>query len=248
MTVNRIALNALTQTALTPLTLSQRALAPGALTSSSLAVIQNPGTDGALSRELLRYVVSCALRPDQSFSFTWTDSGGVAHAETYPGHLGIADWWAYGPLTDPFYQRWISACLASRTNWYGVSVNISLRGSQSPLASQWAERSAYTVREGAFWGNVFSSTPYLRACHAPSGAARARTLKRECAVGHLATDPATGATVTQPCGPIALVGSCDTICDRVPDQNGGYYSRCLDNPATSSTAYTEVLITSFLPP
>ncbi|KYF65818.1 hypothetical protein BE15_36245 [Sorangium cellulosum] len=245
---NRLALNALTQTALTPLTLSQGALTPGSLSWSSRAAIQNPGTDGALSRELLRYVVSCALRPDQSFSFSWTDSGGVSHAETYAGNLGIADWWAYGPLSDPYFQRWISACLASRTNWYGVSVNISLRGTQTPLASPAAERSAYTVREGAFWGNVFSSTPYLRSCHAPEGIHRARSMMRDCAAGHLATDPATGGTVTQACGPIALTGSCDTICNREPDAIGGYYSRCLDNPATSSTAYSEVVITSFLPP
>ncbi|WP_437630524.1 hypothetical protein [Sorangium sp. So ce854] len=248
LTLNRLALNALTQTALTPLTLSQRALTPGSLSPSSRAAIQDPGPGGALSRELLRYVVSCALRPDQSFSFTWTDSDGVAHAETYAGNLGIADWWVYGPLADPFYQRWISACLASRTNWYGVSVNLSLRGSQVPLASPAAERSAYPVREGAFWGNVFGSTPYLRACHSPSGVSRARSLKRDCAVGHLAADPATGGQVAQPCGPIALAGSCDTICNSVPAENGGYYFRCLDNPATSSTDYTEVVITSFLPP
>ncbi|WP_437670102.1 hypothetical protein [Sorangium sp. So ce131] len=239
-------LNALTQTALTPLTLSQQALTPGTLPSSARAAIQNPGTDGTLSRELLKYVVGCALRSDQSFSFSWTDSSGVVHTETYAGHLGMADWWAYGPLADSFYQRWISACLAARTNFYGVSVNLSLRGSQTSLASSSTERSSYPTREGAFWGNLFSSTPFLRSCHSPPGVTRARSLQRDCAAGHLATDPATGATVTQACGPIALAGSCDTLCATVASD--GSYSKCLENPAISSSARTEVVITSFLPP
>ncbi|WP_234022651.1 hypothetical protein [Sorangium cellulosum] len=194
----------------------------------------------------MKYVVGCALKPNQSFSFSWTDSGGVVRTETYAGHLGMADWWAYGPLADAFYQRWISACLAARTNWYGVSVNLSMRGSQPSLDLASNEGSTYTKREGAFWGNLFSSTPHLRACYDSRFADHARSLKRDCAAGHLAADPATGATVAQACGPIALMGSCSTICDATSDST--YYYRCLDNPAISSWARTEVVITSFLPP
>ncbi|WP_437827240.1 hypothetical protein [Sorangium sp. So ce1153] len=236
-----------TSTALTPGALSPTALTWASLSWSARGALQDPGTNGNLSRELLRYVVSCALRPNQSFSFSWTDSSGAVHPETYHGDLAIADWWVYGPLNDPFYQRHMSACLAARTNWYGVSVLISLRSNQPFMASAATERSSYTVREGAFWGNLFSSTPYMRACYSPAGVNRARALKRDCAAGHLNVDPGSGATTTQACGPIAIAGSCDTVCS-VVNADGGYYSQCLDNPAIPGSARTDMVVTSFLPP
>ncbi|WP_437964415.1 hypothetical protein WMF04_32470 [Sorangium sp. So ce260] len=243
---NALYKNALNSIALTPAALGPNPLTWAGLSQSARAAVQNPGSTGELSRELLRYTVSCALRPDQSLSVTWND-GGTVRSATYQGDLGIADWWVYGPLADPFYQRWISACLASRTNWYGVSVMISLRSNQPFMSSGTTERDSYTVREGAFWGNLFSSTPYLRACYAPAGVPRARALKRDCAAGHLNVDPGSGASTTQPCGPIAIAGSCDTLCN-VVSNNGGFYSQCLDNPAISSTARTDQVVTSFLPP
>ncbi|WP_441292645.1 hypothetical protein ACSRUE_21610 [Sorangium sp. KYC3313] len=243
---NAIGRNALTLSSFSPRDLSLSALSWGAFNQNVRAALQNPGPDGAMSRQLVQYVVSCALRQNQSLSFTWTDSGGVSHPETYTGFLGMADWWVYGPLTDPFYQRYITACLAARTNWYGVSVQISLRASQTSMASSIPERWAYLVREGAFWGNVFSTTPYVRACYSPPGVARARALQRDCAAGHLGVDPVTGATITQQCGPIEIVGSCDTLCGSV-SSDGGFYSQCLENPAISSTVRTDVVITSFLP-
>ncbi|WP_437477591.1 hypothetical protein WME75_28600 [Sorangium sp. So ce1014] len=246
MLPNAMSKNALSSSALNPAALSPNPLTWAGLSANARAALQNPGSNGALSRELLRYVVSCALRPNQSFSFSWND-GGTVRSETYRGDLAIADWWVYGPLADPFYQRWMSGCLASRTNWYGVSVLISLRSSQPFMSSGTTERNSYTVREGAFWGNLFSSTPYLRACYSPAGVARARTLQRDCAAGHLDVNPGTGASTTQACGPIAIVGSCDTVCSGVSN-NGGFYSQCLENPAISSTVRTDQVVTSFLPP
>ncbi|WP_437995676.1 hypothetical protein WMF26_31150 [Sorangium sp. So ce185] len=244
---NALSPNGVIPNALSPNALSPNALSPNALAPKALTSIRNPELGGALSRELVRYVVSCALRPDQSFAFSWTDSIGVVHPETYRGELGIADWWMYGPLTDPFYQRWLTACLASRMNWYGKSVRISLRGMTTALGSSSSERSAYTVREGAFWGNVFSSTPYLHACYSPAGVTRARAMERDCAAGHLSVDPVTGATTAQPCGTLAIVGSCDAVCNQV-NADGGYYTGCLDQPVVSPSARTSSVITSFLPP
>jgi hypothetical protein len=247
MLPNALHRNALTSTALAPNMLGQTALTWAALTGAARAALQDPGTNGNLSRELLRYVVSCALRPNQTFSFSWTDASGAVRSEVYPGGLGIADWWVYGPLTDPLPQRYISACLAARTNWYGVSVQISLRASQTSLASSVPERDSYKVREGAFWGNLFSGMPYLRACYSPAGAARARELQRDCAAGHLSVDPVSGASTAQACGAIAIAGSCDMLCNSV-SSDGGFYSGCVENPAVSSWVRTDLVITSFLPP
>ncbi|HTN84942.1 MAG TPA: hypothetical protein VL242_14690 [Sorangium sp.] len=242
--MNALHMNALHMNALNPAALSSNSLGTQALTA-----IRDPGPNGVLSRELMRYLVGCSLRPDQTFSFSWTDSAGVVRQEVYRGELGIAHWWATGAIAnDTYTQRQISACVAARVNWYGVHVTISLRNAETAsMGSSIAERQTYTVREGAFWGNLFASTPYVRSCYSPAGVARARQLQRVCAAGHVGVDPATGATITQQCGPMTIVGSCDTVCNRV-DDNGGYYAGCLENPATSAWVRTDVVVTSFLTP
>ncbi|WP_437954298.1 hypothetical protein WME76_22125 [Sorangium sp. So ce119] len=245
---NALAPNALAPNALAPNALAPNALAPNALAPNALAAIKSPGPSGVQSREFMRYLVSCALRPDQTFSFSWTDSSGVVRPEVYRGELGMAHWWATGGIAnDTYVQRQITSCIAARTNWYGTHVMISLRNTESSMSSSPAERATYTVREGAFWGNLFVSTPYVRACYSPSGVARARQLQRDCAAGHLSVDPATGATTVQQCGPMTIVGSCDAVCNRV-DPVAGFYAGCLENPATSPWVRTDVVVTSFLTP
>ncbi|AUX31285.1 MULTISPECIES: hypothetical protein [Sorangium] len=244
---NALSVNALSVNALSVNALSVNALSVNALSVNALSAITDPGPNGAPARELLRYLVSCALRADQTFSFSWTDSDGVAHPEVYRGDLGYAHWWAALPLGTghTYVQSQLSACLAARANWYGVSVRISLRNNEMP-ANQ-AERAAFTVREGAFWGNLFSSSPYLRACYSPGGVTRARQLQRDCAAGHLSVDPATGATTVQQCGPMVIVGSCDAMCNGMDSVNG-YYRGCLQNPSVSTSLRTDVVVTSYLPP
>ncbi|XXT15056.1 hypothetical protein WME94_32890 [Sorangium sp. So ce429] len=241
LNLNGLNLNGLNLNALNPASLNLN-------NPNALAAIKNPGPNGALSRDLMRYLVSCALRPDQTFSFSWTDSGGVVRSEVYRGDLGMAHWWATGGIAnDTYVQRQITACIAARTNWYGTHVTISLRNAESSMASSETERQTYRVREGAFWGNLFASTPYVRACYSPDGVARARQLQRDCAAGHLSVHPVTGATTVQQCGPIAIVGSCDAVCNR-EDGTARFYAGCLENPATSPWVRTDVVVTSFLTP
>ncbi|KYG08134.1 hypothetical protein BE21_25460 [Sorangium cellulosum] len=245
--INALSLNALSLNALSLNALSLNALKPSSLSSDTLSAIKDPGTNGALTRELLRYVVSCSLRADQTFAFSWTDSSGVAHPELYRGDLGYAHWWATTPLgkDNAYVQGQISACIAARVNWYGVSVRISLRNNEMPTTP--AERAAFTVREGAFWGNLFAPSPYLRTCYSPAGVTRARQLQRDCAAGHISVDPVSGATTVQQCGPMQIVGSCDAICNQTDSENG-YYRGCLQNPSASPWARTDIVITSYLPP
>ena len=104
--------------------------------------------------------MSCALTPSQSFAFSWTDSSSVIHSESYPGLLGLASSWASSALSTTG-QQWVSACLASRVNWYGVHVDISSRGNHTSLGTTHAERTTdYPVIEGAFFGNLFTSYRY----------------------------------------------------------------------------------------
>ena len=237
---NALSPNALSPNALSPNALSPNALSPNALSPNGLTALQDPGQGGTLSRALLKYTVSCALTPSQSFSFSWTDASNVVHNETYPGSLGLAPAWATGPL-DLTGQEMVSACLAARTNWYGVEVIISVRSSLDPLKSSLtsAETQAYPHIEGAFWGNLFSSSPRLYACYDPDNVATAQADDRDCAYGYVAANGS-----LEPCGIIALAGSCHDVCRQL---QGPYYPSCRSNPFHGDDDQTRAVITTALP-
>ncbi len=89
--------------------------------------------------------------------------------------LGInanqSTWWESGQC-DETCQRWVSACVLARTNAYGVRVEISMRvPNDAPPAIQQAlavrvdetfdEKALFPTREGAFYGNIFATTPMI---------------------------------------------------------------------------------------
>ncbi|MFT3767983.1 MAG: hypothetical protein QM820_21235 [Minicystis sp.] len=238
---NAIVPNAIVPNAIVPNAIVPNALSPGTLDSASLAAIQATGARGDLSRMFLKYLVGCALDPAQSFSFSWTDAANVVHNETYWGSVGLAPGWASAALTDETKQRLVSGCLAGRTNYYGTSVTISMRAPQNPLKRDVPaeEMAAYPDVEGAFWGNLFTSSPYLYACYNAANEQTARAALRVCATGVLAD----GGQLL-PCGAIALAGACDAVC---PNLGGGgkFYTSCSDPPGSSGS--TNVVITTALP-
>jgi hypothetical protein len=163
--------------------------------------------DTAENREVVSYLVQCAL--PEGASVTLSDANGTY---TFDGAIGLAPNWA---TTAPSAseKRWVSACLLARTNAYGASVAISLRGPTAVLAVDAAEASAYGLREGAFWGDVFADEMIANACPGPLKLAdsQASTLPlRACAVS---TD---GVTTT--CGH-SYGGPCASACS---DSNGNY--------------------------
>lgn len=242
MVANALLPTALEPGALQPADLAHHALDAAALSPGALAAIQATGSGGDLSRMFLKYAVGCALDSTQSFSFSWTGSDGLVHTEQYPGSIGIAPGWATAPLTDETRQRLVSACLAARVNWYGVSVVVSIRSGEHPLKSQLdrAEILAFPHVEGAFWGNLFGAEPYLNACYHPYNVAVARAAFRDCAAGHVDGDE------IQPCGPIALVGPCTDWCASLK-QGGQYYPECADQPGVEGSPSTTAIITTALP-
>lgn len=238
---NAIIPNAIIPNAIIPNAIIPNALAPGAMDPSSLAALQDPSAVGDLSRMFIKYVVGCALSPTQSFTISWTDSSGVVNQEIYQGVVGIAPSWETQALTDGTKQRLISGCLAGRTNYFGTSVTVSMRAPQNPLkkAVPTSEMDAYPNVEGAFWGNLFTSSPYLNACSTTANVETSRAALRVCATGALGS----GGELL-PCGPIALAGACETVC---PNLGGGgkFYTSCADPPGSGST--TTVVITTALP-
>jgi len=191
---------------------------PLAIQSMSLGTAERlTGPDGTLLRKLLKYAVGCALAADAQFEFYWADETGTTHPETYVGLRGLAPHWRTQAL-DVIEQEKVSACLAARTNWYGEAVQISMRGSDAALTVDEEERAFFTKREGAFWGNLFSSTPYLRACYDWPNVLYSRSVHRECAAGHVEND-----TVHE-CGMLVITGPCQTTC--LTPSADGYYSSC----------------------
>ncbi|XXX77713.1 hypothetical protein WMF30_02910 [Sorangium sp. So ce134] len=239
---NALVPNALVPNALVPNALVPNALVPNALSPASLAAIQDAGERGALSRMFLRYVVGCALDSSQSFSFSWVDSAGVTHNETYAGILGIASTWATQPLADNVKQRLVSGCVAGRVNYSGTNVVISMRSLESPLKTLVgsSELAAYPHAEGAFWGNLFISSPYMNACYDAGNEAIARAASRYCATGYI-----DGSGRVLPCGPIVLQGSCSAWCKEL-NGAGQFHSDCVDRPGQSNTT-TKGVITTALP-
>ncbi|EYF03117.1 hypothetical protein [Chondromyces apiculatus] len=237
---NALSLNALSLNALSLNALSLNALSLNTLSPENLGALLDPTPAGGLSRELARYLVSCALEDGQSLDFTWAGVDGVVHEESLPGRLGLAPRWASKPL-DPPSQRLVSACVAARVNFYGQPVTISLRSSKKPLkTSAWSEEVyTYPAIEGAFWGNLFDREPALHACHHTWNVSHSRSRKRDCAAGHEGED---GEILE--CGPIRIVGSCALNCQ--PLSTGWYYPGCLERPG-SSLKVTKEVITTALP-
>src|SRR5262249_23958179 len=136
-------------------------------------------------------------------------------------------------------EEWVSACLAARSNYYGMPVMLSSRGVNPALVlTDWDEFLTYTRQEGAFWGNVFAPTPRLYACHVPSNDDNSRAQSRACAAGHLSDSG-----VSKDCGIIHVVGACADLCQK-PYSWLKYQPQCWSSP--DGTGRTGSVITTFL--
>ena len=156
-------------------------------------------------REILKYVVQCALKPDDVLR-------GVADGQTYefPGLLGLMAKWRDKPLTAD-EQQVMSACLLAHVNALDVPVSISLRAHKMVNSTE-EERRAYSVYEGTFFGQIFDGeTVRAYSCQgSDSRAARAHSQDREL---RMCTDG------TDDCGIVSL-GRCQDICERRDDDQG----------------------------
>ena len=164
LTSNGLTSNGLTSNGLTSNGLTSNGLTSNGLAGSTLAALRDKSATGDVTRMFFKYMVSCALPANHSVTYTWTDSAGALHTEVDPGAFSLAPNWETGGINETD-EEWVSACLFARTNGLGVSVPISIRGNgPAALAASPQERMDYPYGEGAFWGNLFASTPYGRSC------------------------------------------------------------------------------------
>src|SRR3954453_18705167 len=149
LTANALTANALTANALTANALTANALTANALTANALTA---NGLRDPLGRELLKYVVSCAL-PDGAGVTVKVD--GTTYQ--FQGSVGLApDWGRPDGSCDGSCQRWVSACVLARVDAAGVERGISIRGGNTALWPPWHELRDFSHREATYYGNIFS--------------------------------------------------------------------------------------------
>jgi hypothetical protein len=183
--------------------------------------------DGSLldsdeGRTLLAYTVGCALPSGQDLALAAAD--GVTYH--FAGSLGLAPNWYSSPMTDS-EKHWVSSCLLSRCNAYGISVQFSMRGANSALTVDTDESAAFGLREAAFWGDLFDGTAEAHACAGPLKLASSQLSTmplRDCSVSD-PTDPA-----HTKCG-MDYAGACADVCT---DANG-IYTGCGGSDAVVTT-------------
>ncbi len=216
LAVNKLAVNKL----------AVNKLAVNKLAVNSLETRELMGT--AAGREVMSYVVGCALR--SGTSATLQDSAGTLY--TYPGWIGLAPAWATRAPTVS-ERRWVTACMLARTNVHGTAVSISMRHDTNlALLSSAAERDAFPLAEGAFYGDLFGPGQPTYACSNRAWTAYADGTFRACALS------SNGSTTD--CG-FVYTGSCNAT------------ATCTDTTASfgscrgAGVTYAEV-ITIFLSP
>lgn len=79
------------------------------------------------ARRFMAYLVRCSLPPTTQVS--WADPfDGVSYSWT--GEAGLCPDWNIGPPTGQCLRR-VSACLLARNNYFGIAVEVSVRGANS---------------------------------------------------------------------------------------------------------------------
>jgi hypothetical protein len=139
MSLNRMSLNRMSLNGLSAATLSPDGQS---LTGTSLISTEE-------GRELLRYVVRCALPPGETLTASYS---GVVYQ--FQGAIGLAPDWLSSPLSLSG-QRWMTACLLAHANGYGMEVPISMRGFHPALQVTEEEVNTFTVEEATYYGNLF---------------------------------------------------------------------------------------------
>lgn len=230
LTANKVSANKVSANKVSANKVSANKLASLRLSNHRLTVNLNsagPMLATADGREVFAFLVSCALPADITLEAT---VGGTKFE--FFGELGLASDWLNRPLNDEG-KGWVSACLFARVSAHDVVVPISLRGPRAQLATNADERDAWSVEEGAFFGNYFVPVNQPIEWYACRGEGQASgefggLIDRDCAEPDPANPGKTlcGFTYAGDCGAFT---SSDAACEDFSD-NGQYYRRCHTAP------------------
>jgi hypothetical protein len=230
---NRLAANRLAANRLAANRLAANRLAANRLAANRLEL--NVGSAAELlataeGREVLSFIISCAVKEGETLVADFEGN----HYEFF-GEIGLANKWLNKKL-DSEAKGWVSACLFSRVNASNVPIPISLRGKHHQLAVGDDEADAWTLEEGAFWGNYFTPSNRPIDWNACRGRAQAAgetggLVERDCAEPDPAHPGLTmcGFTYAGDCGDFAAHYACKRF-----NENGTYYTKCASTPRFGS--------------
>jgi hypothetical protein len=184
---------------------SSNAVSSNALTTEALNgnTIVTDALKDPNARELLKYVVSCALPADAHIDV-------VVEGVTYgfDGSLGVAsEWGEEDGHCDQECRSWVSGCVISRIDYLHQEVLVSLRGKNPGLKSTPQERAEYSQIEATYYGDIFSHPQQIFACFPPGKTALPRV-----------------------CGPslddciVEVQGDCEDLCSS--QRSDGSYVNC----------------------
>jgi hypothetical protein len=213
---NGLSLNGLSLNGLSLNGLSLNGLSLNGLSSQSFKDWFN--ANPAVSEELMRYTVRCALAHKETLSFT---SQVTQTTYTWAGELGLAPSWAAGNPPTVAEQQVVSACLAAHVNTRGLSVPISilgLKGNGTPIPIEKDELKIFDKTEACFFGNLFTNEG-LYAGNDRNSLSPQQSTSRRCALSPVlsGTDPE--------CPPVQRVGRCEELSCTM-DSSSKYYTRC----------------------
>lgn len=270
LAANRLAANRLAANRLAANRLAANRLAANALAGEKLVTVRlqaNGDTAEMLGtadgREVYSYVISCALGEHTTIEADVAGAPDTAPPDTiyscknghcvFKGSIGLAEHWIDRPLTKNG-QRWITACLLSRVNHFGVTEIFSMRGTAPSLSVSPKEAEEYSLQEGAFYGNIFSEDTDApldwNACRGKDKAAtpnRGELAMRDC------TEPDPNDPSHTVCG-FKYAGDCGSIGAFSPrpacamfDSEDGTFGDCLDaepdGHGSSVKVYHQVITT-----
>ena len=236
--IGKLATNKLATNRLSPFSAAANSalanrLAASPLSSAQLGpneyVANSETTNAFLStpqgREVLSYIVGCALPDGDKLLATGTDG----NALEFFGEAGLAKEWLNHRLLK-VGRGWVSACLFARVNDHNTAVPVSMRGPHHALASSPDEEQGWALEEGAFYGDYFvapGETVQWIACRGRDQAASefGGLVDRDC------TEPDPNDPSHTVCG-FTYAGECgafapDPVCSRFWWED--FYRGCRDN-------------------
>jgi hypothetical protein len=153
-------------------------------------------------RAMLGFITTCALKKNQVLA----SKDGDVKIE-YFGKLGIAPRWNGTPnsLTES-EQRWVSACVLARVNYFGTPIPFNLRtDDKSEISTPVSEQDLedYPFFEGEFFGNIFTQPQKKYVCQGDVPKTVLTGKNRICSLQGL-----DGKKNTSACG-FVIVGRCD---------------------------------------
>jgi len=209
-------------------TLSQKSLAyleamgwdTVTLEGMNVLLAQNT-TNSSTFKEIMPYLVSCALDEGDTWNATLEDG----LAAQYIGQFGFAPSLSSTVMSQE-EQQWVSGCLLSRVNYFGVHVELSLRNNAEVELDDYQTLTEFSVFEGAFFGTLFSNNTTKYACQGkPRAEALAESPDRQWRV----------CTDSDNLCQMIVLGSCANYCSNY--SLGGGYTTC----SVQGQTYTEVV-------